>query len=264
MAELSNLAYAVFEVSDLERWEDFATGILGMQAAKPRVGEGLALRMDEYAYRILLQPGVRDDLAAAGWELNSESELEEFVAQARAAGAEVTLNPELRALRGVEKLYVCADPNGFSHELFFGPSILPVSQPFISKVLSGPGFVTGRLGLGHILPVSKDYEVSASFYQKVLGLKISDYIRAEVAPGVVVNATFFHSATGRHHSLATGQFPASKILNHFMVQLADMDDVGMAYDRAREAGVPLVLELGHHPNDKMFSFYAQTPSGFAV
>ena len=112
--------------------------------------------------------------------------------------------------------------------------------------------------------MSKDYEVSASFYQKVLGLKISDYIRAEVAPGVVVNATFFHSATGRHHSLATGQFPASKILNHFMVQLADMDDVGMAYDRAREAGVPLVLELGHHPNDKMFSFYAQTPSGFAV
>ena len=41
-----------------------------------------------------------------------------------------------------------------------------------------------------------------------------------------------------------------------------MDDVGMAYDRCVKAGIPIILELGHHPNDKTFSFYAQTPSGF--
>jgi hypothetical protein len=43
---------------------------------------------------------------------------------------------------------------------------------------------------------------------------------------------------------------------------ASMDDVGMAYDRAQEAGVQIEQSLGRHPNERMFSFYAQTPSGF--
>ena len=264
MAELSNLAYVVFEVSDLARWESFARDIIGFQVTVPLAGEGLALRMDEYAYRILLQPGVQDDILVAGWEIPAEKELEAFVAKARSAGGMVLEDPVLARIRGVERLFTCSDPNGFVHEIFFGPTVLPISKPFVSTVLSGPGFVTGSLGLGHILPVSKDIVVSLPFYQNILGLRISDYIRAELAPGMKVDATFFHSATGRHHSLATGQFPATKILNHVMVQYADMNDVGLAYDRVSRANIPLVLELGHHPNDKMFSFYVQTPSGFAM
>ena len=41
-----------------------------------------------------------------------------------------------------------------------------------------------------------------------------------------------------------------------------MDDVGMAFDRACRHGVEIVLTLGRHPNDRMFSFYGRTPSGF--
>ena len=37
-----------------------------------------------------------------------------------------------------------------------------------------------------------------------------------------------------------------------------------AYDRCRDAGFPIANELGQHPNDLMFSFYAKTPSGFDV
>lgn len=264
MAELSNLSYVVLEVRDLDRWGDFARDIIGFHVDPLPEGDGLVLRMDEYAYRILLQRGERDDILVAGWEIHTEQELEAFVATARAAGGLVTEDSALAQTRGVELLYTCPDPNGFVHEVSFGPTLLPISSPFRSAVLSGSGFVTGRLGLGHILPVSKDIGVSIPFYQNVLGLRISDYIRAEPAPGVKVDATFFHSATGRHHSLATAQFSAPKILNHIMVQYADMNDVGLAYDRVRRANIPLVMELGHHPNDKMFSFYVQTPSGFAM
>ena len=264
MVELSSLAYVVFEVSDLVAWECFAKDIIGFQLDRPASGDGLALRMDDYAYRIVLQSGARDDLTVAGWEVRTEAELLVFVAQAREAGADVTENPALARERGVEKLYACQDLNGFTHEFFFGPTIRPISKPFVSDVLSGPGFVTGALGVGHILPVSRDYAASIAFYQNVLKLRISDYIRQEVAPGAFVDATFFHSSTGRHHSLATAQFPSLKILNHLMVEYADMNDVGLAYDRVRRAGIPLVLELGHHPNDQMFSFYVQTPSGFAM
>jgi Glyoxalase/Bleomycin resistance protein/Dioxygenase superfamily len=38
--------------------------------------------------------------------------------------------------------------------------------------------------------------------------------------------------------------------------------VGLAFDRALRGGVRIAQTLGRHPNDRMFSFYAKTPSGF--
>ena len=49
-----------------------------------------------------------------------------------------------------------------------------------------------------------------------------------------------------------------------MLEYRSFDDVGLAYDRAKKAGIPIVLELGHHPNDQVFSFYMRTPSGFGI
>ena len=41
-----------------------------------------------------------------------------------------------------------------------------------------------------------------------------------------------------------------------------MDDVGLCWDRVLRAGHRVAQTLGRHPNDRMFSFYAYTPSGF--
>lgn len=265
MAGISNLGYAIFGVSDLVKWESFAVDALGFQVGRREEGKSLSLRMDEYAQRLVLEQGSDDDVRVAGWQLDTEQALDAFVAQVRAQGVQVEAGSiELARARCVEKLYVCADPNGFKHEFFFGPAIAGITRPFRSSVMKGPGFRTGPLGIGHLLPRSIDYKASVAFYTQVLGLKISDYIREEMAPGIVVDATFFHSATGRHHSLATAAIPSKKILNHLMVEVQDMDDVGLAYDRCVKAGYPMVLELGHHPNDQMFSFYVLTPSGFAI
>lgn len=265
MAEISNLAYVGFGVANLDEWEDFAVNILGMEIGC-RDEESIALRMDEYRQRIFLEKNPTDDLLVAGWEFDTEVELDEFVGEARAKGVEVTLLPkELAARRNVEKVYACTDPNGFSHEFFFGPDIVPLVDKFRSKVMKG-SFQTGALGVGHILPMAKNGPETVRFYQEILKLRISDYIRQEVAPGMTVNATFFHSKTGRHHSIATAQAPAPlpKVINHLMLQVDDMDDVGMAYDRAVKAGLHIAAELGHHPNDRMFSFYVRSPSGFNI
>lgn len=265
MAALTNLGYAVFGVSDLARWEHFAVELIGMQIGRKEEGKLLTLRMDECEQRIVLEQGADDDVRAAGWQLDTEESLEAYVAQVRAQGVKVEQGSDEHAyVRRVEKLYVCNDPNGFKHEFFFGPAIATITRPFRSSVLKGPGFRTGPLGIGHLLPRSLDYKASVHFYRDVLGLKVSDYIREELAPGIVADATFFHSASGRHHSLATAAIPGKKILNHIMVEVQDMDDVGLAYDRCVKAGYHMVLELGHHPNDKMFSFYVETPSGFAM
>ncbi len=264
MAEIRNLGYSVFGVSDLARWAHFAVDMLGFQIGR-REDRLLTLRMDEYEQRIVLEQGSDDDLRVAGWELATEPELEAYVAQLRAKGVAVeACSAEHARSRRVEKVYSCDDPNGFRHEFYFGPAFAPITQPFHSPVMAGKGFNTGALGMGHLLPKSNDYKATTDFYLNVLGFRLSDYIREEVAPGMVVDATFFHTQTGRHHSLATAFIPSKKILNHLMVEVQSMDDVGLAYDRCVKGGFPMALELGHHPNDRMFSFYVVTPSGFAI
>lgn len=265
MSELSNLGYVVFKVSDLTKWEDFAVNILGLMVGSR--GDGyLGLRMDEYAQRMLLEQGADDDLSAIGWHFDTEEELIRYVT--RLKGADVAVQDrtqDLASSRKVERLFVCDDPNGFKHEFYYGPTYAPISVPFRSAVLTGAGFETGRLGMGHLLPVSRDYAKSITFYKEVLGLRVSDYIRdSETFPGVTVDATFFHTRTGRHHSLATAFMPHPKRLHHVMVQVQDMDDVGLAYDRCLKAGLKIHAGLGHHPNDRMFSFYVETPSGFGL
>lgn len=264
MAELQNLAYVVFVASDLGAWRDYATGIIGLGTAE--AGDGsLGLRMDDHPWRLLIEAGADDDLTHAGWDLGSDAALDDYVAALRAIGQDVREeSTEMAAKRQVSRLFSLADPNGFAHEFFTGRKGVQADGGALSPILRGPGFMTGDLGIGHILPVSKNYEDGVRWYTEVLGLRYSDRIRQEMAPGIYADATFFHSATGRHHSLATGTFPSPKRLNHLMLEYRDMNDVGFAYERAKKAGIPIVLELGHHPNDQMFSFYMRTPSGFGL
>jgi hypothetical protein len=78
--------------------------------------------------------------------------------------------------------------------------------------------------------------------------------------GYHADILFFH-ANPRHHSLALGGADRKRI-HHFMLEARTMDEVGLALDRTLKAGLRIMHTLGRHPNDRMFSFYARTPSGF--
>jgi 3,4-dihydroxy-9,10-secoandrosta-1,3,5(10)-triene-9,17-dione 4,5-dioxygenase len=49
-----------------------------------------------------------------------------------------------------------------------------------------------------------------------------------------------------------------------MVEVATLDDVGLALDRADALGVPMMNTLGKHTNDHMVSFYVYSPERIAV
>lgn len=267
MPHISNLGYLCLEASDLEQWKSFAVDLLGLQVRCYQSGKLLTLRMDDYEQRIVVQQGEADDLVAAGWKFDTAGELEAYVGELAAKGIEAERGPdELTASRRVERVYTCTDPDGLRHEFFYGPAYAPSDLPFGSNVLKSR-FVTGDLGVGHFVSASQDYTKTLAFYGDVLGLKVSDYIRAslDTPEGAVdFDATFFHTETGRHHSFATAALPFPKRIHHIMVEVADFNDVGLAYERCLAAGYPMMMGLGHHPNDGMFSFYVISPSGFAV
>lgn len=267
MAEISSLGYVGFGVSDLDRWEELAVGVLGLGVGRRDPGRALGLRMDRFDQRILLERDGGDDLNHVGWLFDTDEELEDYVRERRQAGLDIRAqSAEIAALRCVERVYACTDPNGVTHEFAFGPKFRASADPFRSPLLRG-GFVAGRLGVGHVLVVARDYAETVQFARRALGLKVSDYIRGplETPGGVIeVDATFLHAATGRHHSFATAQIPVPSRIHHLMIEVENMDDVGLAHDRCVAAGFPIAMSLGHHPNDEMFSFYVRTPSGFLI
>jgi catechol 2,3-dioxygenase-like lactoylglutathione lyase family enzyme len=109
------------------------------------------------------------------------------------------------------------------------------------------------------------FEVSHHFVTEGLGLRQTDWVETELAPGVELEIRFYH-CNPRHHSLALARAPFElpQRLHHLMVEVADRDDVGLAFDRAWNAGCDIASGLGHHPNDRMFSFYVTSPAGFQV
>lgn len=265
MSSISNLGYVVIGSKKLAEWEDFAVNLLGMQVGRREPGKVLALRLDNFEQRIVIEDGEGEDLRAAGWMFKTGEELEAFVRHLRDSGVSVReCSREEAHNRRVETLFTAEDPNGYQQEFYCGGYAVPSNRPFKSHLLRGPGFKTGELGLGHVLIRAKSYAESIDFYKNRMGLRLSDIIRGEVRPGYVAEAAFFHTEGGRHHSLATGAVNIPKVLGHLMVELHSLDDVGMAYDRCRAAGLTFARELGHHPNDQMTSFYVETPSGFSI
>jgi biphenyl-2,3-diol 1,2-dioxygenase len=261
MSGISRLGYLGFEVSDLPAWERFALDVLGLTIAERRPDGSLALQMDEQAQRIVVHPGERDDLAYAGFEVDDENALRELVEKLSAAGFSVTEGkPETAEARRVEQLFQLEDPNGVPIEIFRGPA--GGNQPFRSELVPS-GFCTGDEGLGHVVIVAQDAKDTERFYRELLGMKLSDRIAAEPVPGLQLDLTFLHS-NPRHHTVAFVAAPLPKRVHHFMLEVNTMQDVGRAYDRCRDAGFQIANELGQHPNDLMFSFYARTPSGFDV
>jgi 2,3-dihydroxybiphenyl 1,2-dioxygenase len=213
--------------------------------------------MDGHAQRFFLSQGPADDLAATGWEVADEATLDAVVARLRAAGHEVLeASAEDAAARAVVRLVRTSDPGGTRVELVFGPAR---GDGAFRSPLVRSGFVADEHGLGHLVVNAPEPAATAAFYQELLGFRLSDRIVCEFY-GYPVDITFLHT-NPRHHSLAFGG-PQPKRLHHFLLEVGSLDDVGAGLDRAIGNGVRIAQMIGRHPNDRMVSFYAFTPSGF--
>ncbi len=254
---IQQLAYLAFEVADLAAWRKFVGTVLGLQLVEQPDGAGFIGRMDQRAARFFVTEGPADDLVAVGWQVADIIALDDAVHMLERAGHAVTHGDDDTAkARFVDRLVHVTDPAGTPLELVVGPA--DADDPFHSKLVPG-GFVTGEMGLGHLVVSAPDRDASRRFYGDLLGFQLSDHIRCEFF-GFPVDLAFWH-CNGRHHSLAFGG-PTDKRLHHFMVEAVALDAVGAAWDRTLRAKLPIANALGRHPNDRMLSFYACTPSGF--
>lgn len=255
---IKSLAYVGVNSPRAEDWRRFGTGFLGGELAPDGPDGAVRLRVDDAAWRLEIRPAEQDSVAFFGWQVDHEEDLDVVVEKLAAAGVTAERGSvELAEARNVDRLVTFTDPWGFPHEVIWGQHLYPST---FRPGRASSGFITGDQGLGHILLLMPDIEAGHAFFSGVLGFELSDKI---IVPGAL-NSRFYH-VNKRHHTLALGQCPPGVAgFNHLMLQVKDIDDVGLAYDMLDEYDVPLTLSLGRHTNDKTFSFYAATPSLFNV
>lgn len=255
---VTQLGYVGFGAIDLDAWRTFGPDVLGVAIDPSSTEESLHLRFDDHACRVFVDHDPAEDLIYAGWQVAGP---EQFAAARRhVEGQGVTIGDAeadgaRAAHRLVQGLFSFEDPDGLRCEVYWGPHVR--SAPFVPGRPIG-GFVTGAMGVGHIVTAVEDRQRSEDFYAAVLGLTVADY-----GSGPLV----FMRCNARHHSAAfidRALHPLPKRLVHLMLEVAELDDVGTAFDLCLHGAAPIAQVLGRHSNDLSFSFYVTTPSGFDI
>lgn len=262
---VSNLGYVGLRVQDTFKWREYATEVLGLMAAEQDSSdERMTFKMDDHPFRLSVEKGTEDKLACAGWELASQADYETAIKNLERAGAKVIQGSEAGAkARCVTQYASTADPAGNPFEIYYGR--VGLSDNFKSPA-GVERFITGSMGMGHLVIPAPNIEETHNFYKDALGFSDSDDLTlpppAEGAPEQRI--LFMHADNPRHHSLALYNYPVPTGIVHLMFEMPDIDHVGACFDRVNAAEIPLMGTLGRHCNDRMLSFYMYAPGGIGV
>lgn len=260
---VKQLGYVIIQTVDLPRWDVFMTEVVGVMRGQD-APEGTAFyRIDDRPFRFWLVPGTSERLTAAGYEVSDRSALDAVAQMLGELGASWSMGSvEDAQVRGVDAFLRTQDPSGNPLEFFVGDKRDDVA--FVSPAGVG-GFVTGDMGMGHVVFAAPVFDETHSFY-KALGFHDTDVPRfrftdAPDDPGM--GFAFMHADNGRHHSVALGEMPMPPSgCIHLMLEMTSQSDVGRCHDRMRRHRIPESATLGRHINDQTFGFYMQTPGGF--
>lgn len=263
---IRSLGYLRIEATDMAAWRDYGLKVLGMVEGTGDTEGALYLRMDEFPARLVIVPGEHDRLSVAGWECANAGGLQEIRNRLEAAGVPYKeATGEQLAERRVDEMVQFQDPSDNTLEVFHGAALQHrrVVSPY------GHKFITEEQGLGHVVLSTNDDAAALHFYRDILGFRLRDSMR--IPPQLVGRPDDgdpawlrFFGCNPRHHSLAFLPLPTPSGIVHLMLEVGEADDVGLCLDRALRRKVPMSATLGRHVNDKMLSFYMQTPGGFDI
>jgi 2,3-dihydroxy-p-cumate/2,3-dihydroxybenzoate 3,4-dioxygenase len=241
MIKLKNLVYIRLGTADLATTTQFATKILGLEAAK-QGPKALYLRSNQRAYTLHYTEGNPAD-QTIGMEVESGDDLTAAAAALDALNIPVHRGTAAEAAeRGVHEFIAFTDLTGNRIEL--------VVRPELSGRRYFPSRDAGITGFNHIGLCTTNAVRDEQFWTHVFNIRVSDRI-ADIP---------LMRITTMHHELALVPSPGPGV-QHINHQVETTDDIMRNYYFLKEQGVPIVFGPGRHPTSGARFVYFKGPDG---
>lgn len=256
-----HLGYVVVSTNKFADWRRFGADAIGLHVDE-LTRDVMRFRLDDHECRFLLLRGAREDVTAAGWLVDDHETFETILSRVHDAGLPVGEGTDEEcALRGVERLWRFAGPNGMDTEIFTRARTTAAPLRMLQTA-----FVTGDSGMGHLALTARRPEEVRGYYGTIFDARLSDWVHENIA-GLQLRIRFLR-VNERHHSVAVAGLrglpidPIRTSVQHLNTQVETLDDLLSAYQRTIDHGFRMQWSVGQHTNDREMSFYCVTPSGF--
>jgi 2,3-dihydroxy-p-cumate/2,3-dihydroxybenzoate 3,4-dioxygenase len=244
----SRLGYATLQVTNLADSIHFYSNLVGLNLARSQRNCAW-LRCSDKPYDLILEQGEVPGIRRIGFELAGIDDL-------TAAFAHVSLQGLNPAWSNSDTLREQQVARGFR---FNNPDSGLELDFYTQQQSAGAAFnptVAKIERLGHVVFNVRSYAPAHRFWVDQLGFAISDHV-----PGKIAFLRCYPNPL--HHSLALLTAP-DEGLNHVNFMVSGIDDVGMAMNRMKRAGVPIVFGPGRHlPSGSIFLYFLD-PDGMTA
>ena len=250
MVRYQRLDRVELNVTRLDRSRKFYEEIVGLQSIGPNPDGSVSFLCGTDDCIVVLHespvPGVRSIALA----LEDESAFDGLHRQLSAHGvAYDEVSPEVCEARSLVRAWRLAEPNtsaAFEFTVSRGAAMKHAFMPTVAKIQR----------LGHVVFSTPRLAETVTFMQTVLEFATSDDIEGLI--------TFMRPPPNPyHHGVGVGRGPQHG-LHHVNFMVSEIDDIGIAINRLKREGVPIVFGPGRHVASGSVFLYFLDPDGLTL
>lgn len=220
----------------------FYTEVWGLQVAA-RQGDKVFLAATGSDFHVLeLKAGNDAALRKVTFRVRSREDLAALAERLSSSGCKLLRAPGPADAPSGGERFVIGEPQGCVIEFVYGDL---TKEP---RVVANKPF-----RLAHVNINSADIEALSSFYQSVLGFRLTD--RSKLMA--------FLRCNDDHHTVVLAEAPVNG-LNHIAFQMPDLESVMRGSGNVKDAGYPIGWGVGRHgPGDNVFAYFVD-PAGVVI
>ena len=245
------LGYLALNVSDIERSTDFATKIYGLELFDEGGDGERFFRIGHDHHDIILAPAASPAFVRAGWELETESDVDKAFAHYQKIGLDPKWvgDNELARLK-IERAFRIVEPIAGSTNEYYSQMSYTAEKP--------KNAITSFQGGKHYGLVIPDGKKMTDYMVENMGFLVSDYLEGWFA------SLLRAFPNPNHHSFAPLQFPSPRgvTFHHLAFMVNEIDDIGKLYNRVKEYDVKVQFGIGRHPTSGSIHLYIYDPDYF--
>jgi 2,3-dihydroxy-p-cumate/2,3-dihydroxybenzoate 3,4-dioxygenase len=241
--------YVALDVTDLERSVRFYRDLVGLHLEHREGDEVAFLRCSDDHHNVVLYRAEVPGIRRMAFEMESEHDLDQLVAHVRAQGWPLTEVPasETTALHQGRTWRFRIPASTLTFEVYAHMDRAQGDYvPTVSQIQR----------LGHVVIRCADRDAVLHTLTEQLNFKVSDHFGNQVA-FLRCFPNPFHHTFGVSRGEADG-------LHHVNFMVTNVDDVGRAMNRMRQAGVNVVYGPGRHDISNSIFLYFLDPDGLTT